>query len=306
MPEQLKHKISSTGYRLFFILQLLMQGAVSKEEILEEINRNASIIKVSSDTIRLDINTLKMAGFEIVTGDKSQGYKYFLNWNPLKIDFSLSEIRVLNQVKRAVIELCDWEFIINLYEVFQKISKFIKDDKVVNDFLNFGYFLNIDFRILKQLNAYCKNGNSIKIIYKSPNSGEKIIDIICKKIVYKEDSKKLHLWGDSPQYKGLTYLRIDNILRIVSADFLKHSKEIEFKTCKYRLRHSVGKNFKLENNEKITQNTPSYMEIQSIVNSEFYFIQRVLSFGRHCFWVEDAGVRNEILKKLQKTRELYK
>ncbi len=305
MLKPLKRKISSTGYRLFFILQLLMQDAVSKEEILNEINKSGLIDKVSSDTIRLDINTLKTAGFEIITGDKSQGYKYFLNWNPIKIDFDRSEIKVFSQVKNAAIELCSWEFIINLYEVFLKISKFIKDEKTIDDFLNVGYFLNVDFRILKQLNTCCNNGSAVKILYLSPNSGEKIIDIACKKIVYKRDSKKLHLWGNSPQYNGLTYLRVDNILKIISVNFIKHLGNKEPKICRYRLRHTIDEKFKLESNEKITNNTPDYLEVESVVDSEFYFIQRVLSFGKHCFWVEDNQIRSTILAKLKETRAQY-
>lgn len=305
MPEQLNLKISSTGYRLFFILQLLMQGKISKEEILDKINNNSSILNVGLDTIRLDINTLKVAGFQIKTGDKKEGYKYFLDWNPIKINLTPAEIRALSQVKKAVIDVCEWEFIINLYEVFAKIAKFIENEKATNEFLNFGYFLNVDFRILKQLDICCKNKNLIKILYYSPKNGEKVIDIICKKIVYKRDTKKLHLWGNSSQYKGLTYLRVDNILKIINIDFTKNKIIEDFKTCKYRLRHSVGKSFKLEDNEKITQNNPDFMEIESIVDSQFYFIQRILSFGKHCFWVEDEEIKVEILEKLKKMRSKY-
>jgi len=305
MTKPLKRKISLTGYRLFFILQLLIQGPVSKEEILAEINKNGSIGEVGEDTIRLDINTLKSAGFEIITGGKSDGYKYFLDWNPLKIDFDRSELVVFNRAKRAVLELCDWEFIANLHEVFLKISKFVKDERAASDFLNFGYFSSIDFEILKQLKTACKNRNLIKVLYLSPNSGEKAIDIFCEKITYKRDSKKLHLWGMSPQYEDGVYLRVDNILKILRGDFTKHDNKLKLKTCKYRLKHGVGENFKLEEYEKITANTPGFLEIESEIYSEFYFIQRILSFGAHCFWVEDDKIRGKILEKLQKMKALY-
>ncbi len=305
MSKVLKRKISSTGYRLFFILQLLIQGPVSKEEILAEINKNNTIGRVSEDTIRLDINTLKSAGFEIITGSKSEGYKYFLDWNPLKIDFDRSEIKIFGLVKKAAIELCDWEFIVNLHEVFSKISKFVQDESIVNDFLNFGYFSNIDFEILKQLNVACKSRNMVKLLYLSPQSGEKTIDIFCEKIIYKRDSKKLHLWGKSPQYEDGVYLRIDNILKILRNDFTKHDNKLKIKTCRYRLKHSIGEHFKLEEREKITANTPEFLEIKSEIYSEFYFIQRILSFGSHCFWVEDNEIRSKILDKLKKMRALY-
>lgn len=308
MLNKLRHnnKVSSTGYRLFFILQLLMQGGVSKTEILEKINENALIAKVSPDTIRLDINTLKAAGFEITTAGKSLGYKYFLHWNPLKINFTASEIRAFNQSKRVLMDLCEWQTIMNVYEVFARIAKFIKDDKMAQEFMNFDYFSNVDFRILKQLNVCCKNNNSIKITYNSPRSGDKTIEIVCKEIVYKKEQRKLYLWGISPQYKGLTYLRIDKISKIICTDLIKHTSELKFKTCKYRLRHTIGQNFKIHDNEKITQNTPEFIEIEAIVYSEFYFIQILLSYGRHCFWVQDGKIRRELVKKLKKMRELYK
>lgn len=305
MTNLLKRKISLTGYRLFFILQLLIQGPVSKDEILAQINKSGLIGTVGEDTIRLDINTLKSAGFEINTGRKIDGYKYQLDWNPLKIDFNRSEIKVFNQTKKAIIELCDWEFIANLHDVFLKISKFVQDEKIVDDFLNFGYFSNIDFEILKQLNAACKNHHLVKILYLSPNSGEKTIDVFCEKIIYKKDSKKLHLWGKSPQYKDFVYLRVDNILKILRVDLTRNINKTKLKTCKYRLKHTIGDRFKLDEREKITANTPEYLEVESIIYSEFYFIQRILSFGAQCFWVEDGRIRLKILDKLKKMRTLY-
>ena len=136
-------KISSTGFRLFILLQLLMQGDKTKAEIFDFFKNNYSDLNMSPDILRLDINTLKTAGFEIITGEKKENYKYSLRWNPLKIHLTKSEISVINQIKNLIIQSSNLSAIIDLYKLFEKISGFINDEETKEKFLDFGYLHNI-------------------------------------------------------------------------------------------------------------------------------------------------------------------
>ena len=78
-----------------------MQKNYSKGEICELINAKYPNLNTSPDIIRLDINTLKSAGFDIEIGHKGNHYKYVLNWNPLNIKFTKSEIDIINQTKKS-------------------------------------------------------------------------------------------------------------------------------------------------------------------------------------------------------------
>ena len=121
---------------MLLLLQLLMQGPLSKEDIIKSVEQNEYIKEISPDTIRLDINTLKNAGFEIensIIGDK---YVYILKSNPLEIKFSKEELNTLNRIKQVALDLWNWKDIISLYETLEKICHFINDEEIKNSILN--------------------------------------------------------------------------------------------------------------------------------------------------------------------------
>ena len=62
---ELKQKASSTGFRTLILLDLLLREPLTKGEIIERLSKNPYITNISKETLRLDINTLKAAGFEI-------------------------------------------------------------------------------------------------------------------------------------------------------------------------------------------------------------------------------------------------
>ena len=99
MSNTINPKISSTGFRLFILLQLLMQENKTKAEIFDYFEKNYPTLNMSPDILRLDINTLKMAGFEIITGDRSEKYRHSLKWNPLKIHLTKNEWNTANSTR---------------------------------------------------------------------------------------------------------------------------------------------------------------------------------------------------------------
>ena len=73
---KINNNLAQTGLRVLFVMQLLLRGPVSKAQIMEEISKNPNLKEVTADTVTLDINTLKSAGFEIISGNKSNNYCY--------------------------------------------------------------------------------------------------------------------------------------------------------------------------------------------------------------------------------------
>ena len=208
---ELKQKASSTGFRVLFLLDLLLRAPIKKDDIIEELSKNPYVSNVSNETVRLDLNTLKSAGFEIENLGKEKDYKYRINWSPIKFSITKKELRVLTQTKDAVLKLSNPDFIIKLYRLFEKVSKVIDDENAVFELLNFRYFL--DFQILKELNVLIKRKKEVVLLYNSPNSGLKEIQIKLKSFKY--NGSKLHLTGTSSNYPDNTVLRADNIVKIV-------------------------------------------------------------------------------------------
>ncbi|MBQ3102088.1 WYL domain-containing protein [bacterium] len=302
-----KHKINSTGLRLFLILQFLMQKRYSKSELCELINLKYPNLNINPDIIRLDINTLKSAGFDIEIGHKGNNYKYVLNWNPLKIKFTKSEVDIVNQAKKSIMDLCDWRLIINLFEIFKKIAKYIEDENIMEEFLNFGYFQDVDFNILNKLKTACDRGYKVKIVY-SGTQGDRVIEAYSYKITHQKDNNKLYFWcfTDIFENQDLIYLRLDKIKEIVQATKPKTKKIYEPKLCKYVLNKKLLPYYLPDEVEKIIDSNENYIVIESEILTEFYFIQKILNFGSACVWVEDQELREKIIEKLKSIRNIYK
>ena len=60
---ELKQKVSTTGLRILSVLDILLKGPASKNEISDSLVKIPLVETVSKETIRLDLNTLKSAGF---------------------------------------------------------------------------------------------------------------------------------------------------------------------------------------------------------------------------------------------------
>ncbi len=301
-----QYKINSTGLRLFLILQFLMQKKYSKSEICKLINTKYPNLNISPDIVRLDINTLKSAGFNIVTGHKGNNYKYVLNWNPLKIKFTKSEIDIINQTKKSIMDLCDWRLIINLFEIFKKIAKYIEDEKITEEFLNFGYLQSVNFDILNKLKTCCDRKYVVKIIY-SGTYGDRAIEAHSYKITHQKDNNKLYFWcfTDIFENQDLIYLRMDKIKEIVKITKPKENKIYEPKLCRYILNKKLLPYYLPDEVEKIIDSNEEYITVETEILTEFYFIQKILNFGSACVWVEDKELREKIVKKLRDIRKIY-
>lgn len=301
-----QYKINSTGLRLFLILQFLMQEKYSKSELCELINTKYPNININADIVRLDINTLKSAGFDIEIGNKRSDYKYALNWNPLKIKFTKSEIDIINQTKKSIMDLCDWRLIVDLFGIFKKIAKHIEDENTMEEFLNFGYFQDVDFNILNKLKSCCDKQYKVKIVY-SGTCGDRIIEAHSYKITHQKDNNKLYFWcfTDIFENQDLIYLRLDKIKEIVKVTKPKTKKIYEPKMCKYVLNKKLLPYYLPDEIETIIDSNEEYIVIETEILTEFYFIQKILNFGSACVWVENEELREKIIEKLKNIRKIY-
>ena len=300
---ELKQKASSTGFRVLFLLDLLLRAPIKKDDIIEELSKNPYVSNVSNETVRLDLNTLKSAGFEIENLGKEKDYKYRINWSPIKFSITKKELRVLTQTKDAVLKLSNPDFIIKLYRLFEKVSKVIDDENAVFELLNFRYFL--DFQILKELNVLIKRKKEVVLLYNSPNSGLKEIQIKLKSFKY--NGSKLHLTGTSSNYPDNTVLRADNIVKIVK---ILGKKETSIKTAHkktvFKINPKCLKNMSLLEEEKILKETKHYIEIELKSDNDFMIVQRLLSFGDDLISIKNKDIKEKYLEALKNIFEPYK
>jgi len=302
---ELKQKASSTGFRVLFVLELLLEAPLSKDEIVNELLKNPYIQNVSYETLRLDLNTLKKAGFEIQNTGRKNNYRYEIKRDPIKFKLTKKELKVLTQTKDAIIKLSRWEYILKLYKVFEKISALTDDENAVCELMNFRYFSNIDFEILKDLNALVKRNKTVLLLYNSPNSGIKEIQIKLKEIKYQ--GSKLHLIGISDNYPDNTVLRVDNILKIIK---ILGKKEENLKKCKtkkiiYRIKKEALEYMNLLKGEKILKENDVFIETELKSDNDFMIVQRLLSFGDDLILIKDKKIKEKYINTLKNVLKNY-
>ena len=304
---ELKQKASSTGFRTLILLDLLLREPLTKGEIIERLSKNPYITNISKETLRLDINTLKAAGFEIQNTGKANKYRYKINWSPIQFNLTRKELNVLLRTKEALIKLSNWEYIVRLYGLFEKITPLIKDENDINELMNFHQFSNIDFKTLKELNALSAKKKEVILLYNSPNSGIKEIQIKLKGIKY--NGSKLYITGISKNYTGSTILRADNIIKTIKMLNTKESLKkpaVKKIICKITPEGRNATGFLDE--EKILKETKNYIEIELKSDNDFMAVQRLLSFGDGLISIKNKDIERkytdalkEILKKYGET-----
>ncbi len=302
---ELKQKASLTGFRILYILDILLKGSVSKNEILDILSKKDDLEgNITKETIGLDINTLKSAGFEIENTGKSNNYRYKINWSPIKLKLGKKEMQVLLNTRDAIIEIEDWEDIVKLYGLFKKISNYIEDENTINELMNFGYFLNIDFEILKELNVLCKRKKEVKLLHKSQTGAIKEIAIKLKEIKY--IASKLYITGTSPNYPDGIFLRIDNIIKILKIlpqkDLVKKPKA---KIIVYKINPSIIDSISLLGEERILKQNKNSIQIELKSYNNFMALQRLLGYGRALIDIKNLDIKKEYLTNLKNMQKVY-
>lgn len=300
---KINNNIAQTGLRVLFVMQLLLRGPISKAQIIEEISKNPHLKDVTSDTVTMDINTLKSAGFEIASGNKGNNYCYELKLIPIKINLTKKEMRVLSGTKKALFQFTDYRYIIRIYEVFEKIAKMIESEEQAQSFLNFGNILRTNFKILKELEVHCKHNNEIEICYASPSGSGHNMAVVCQKIEYSKKNDKLYLWGECEKY-GSVYLRTDHIKQIAKILKVNSDTKIKPKECIYRVLNDCCTRICLDGSVEILKISQKDILLREEYTNEFNLIQKILSYGDNLLEVENDEIRQKILKIVQDVRSM--
>lgn len=303
---ELRQKASSTGFRILFILDLLLKGPASKKEILDALEKNSSFknSNTTKETISLNLNTLKRAGFEIENLGRAYGYRYKINWSPIKFKLSEDEMKILTSSRDAVIELSDFDYILKLYKLFKKITNFIQDKTQIDELLDFGYFLKLNFETIKELNALAKRKKEVLLLYNSPNSGKKEIQIKLNEIKY--SNSKLYITGKSNLYPDETVLRADNVIKIIKIlPETKAKKEFKQNKTVCIIRGDAKNGINLSGEEKIINENEGSITLEIEADNDFFMLQKLLGFGEDLISIKDENIKDKYIKTLKNIQKLY-
>ena len=123
--------INLTGVRLLVIFSLLVESPKTAEEINDYfVKNNYPKDLFSSDTLRNDMNALRLAGCMISRADKHNDYKYNLISHPFELnidmDFAKNLAKIYNRTYKDL-KLRDLVLIENL---FNELAKYTDNEEI--------------------------------------------------------------------------------------------------------------------------------------------------------------------------------
>lgn len=293
--------MSLTGYRTLVILALLMEAPRSTEEINNYFLNNQYIQdKFSNDTLRIYINSLRAIGCNITDANKANK-KYELISHPFEYDIPKTQLKALSKLYKSIFSKIDNAKLLELENFLYKLSNNTKNEATKNYLTNLSVIKNIDRKILKDLILYCKNNNQIVILYNSPRSGNKEIEIMCDKLSFRFG--KLYLWGNNITYNEYSFLPVERIIQILNIKIRKDDSTIHPIKVVYELCNIT--NYVPEQDERIVEQSEDRLVIEINSKNKFNLMQRVLYMADSCKVREPASFKEELINKLKIMEQYY-
>ncbi len=300
-----KIRISTTGYRVLLVLKSLLQGSHTIDELVKIVQSNSYVNKsASKDTIRLDINTLKLAGCVIERPSKANNYKYKLISHPFFLELSEDEFNIFSDLRTKFAQNISVREVFILNNLYKKIFELTFNQNQIDFIENSQPLSTINREIFTQLSNDNIINKRVQITYKSAQYGEEILYIIPQKILYEND--KVYLWCYNYKYENYGILYIDRILKINSVDIAEVNEEPEYK---YIVIYEISVNnidsFELKDYETVLNETPDIITIKAKVNNEFLFIQRLLQFGSAFRIISPDFFKEKMIDKVKLIQKRY-
>ena len=297
--------MSFTGFKSLLIFSILADGPKSFDEIGEAIENNPHLKeKMSSDTMRVYMNSLKKIGCDIkrVKGDDKIS-RYVISSHPFELNLTDAQKDSLITVYRILVESMDIKDLLYMNDLLEKIGRYVKDEDFINEVRSISMLADIDKNILNELIDCCENKLEVVVNYNSPKSGKKDIGIITDKIEIKNN--KIYLCGLGLEYKEYGMFQVNRISSIkeikASKTELPDLKEI---TVRYKLELPDGK-FKLDDNEKMIKKVGNKAVIEVTSSNEFLLRQKFLELGHSCEILEPERFKNDYIRTLKDMKARY-
>jgi len=296
--------MSLTGYKAIYIFSLLLESPKSYDEIKDAISTHEYLHEsISTDAIRIYLNSLRKAGCHIegVYIDKVRKYK--ISSHPFELKITDSQAKSIIKLYKIISKSIEFSEFLLLQKFFEKFCIYVENEKLKQKLQNLSPFSNIEGGIINDLMKYVKNKKEITILYNSPNSGRKNIDILTDRLLIKNG--KLYLSGVSIEHKNYHDFLVSRIIKIVSVNM--KSSEISSEILTVRYEYTKNEDFPLEilPEEKVVQETSEKYIIEISSKNKFEIAQRILAHANLCRVISPLEFKDFMLSCLKKMKEGY-
>ena len=291
--------------KVTYNLMSLTEGPKSYEEICEYFFNHPYLReKISIDTLRVYINSLRRIGCEVkrFRGDDKIS-RYVITAHPFELKLSDEQIQSVIKIYKSIVKNMDVKELLSMERFFEKIGSYIKNDDFIADIRKISMLRDIDKKLLEDLLDCCDRKEQIVIQYNSPNSGEKSIELIADKI--DSSNGKIYLYGT-----GFEYMQYGSFLvsRIKKINEIKIEKTIPENLKEFRITYTLEcspDKLNPADNEKIIEKHNNYAVIEMKTSNDFLAKQKLLEYGPICKVLEPESFKNDFIKLLKDMKAGY-
>ena len=291
--------ICLTAYKALLLLKHLITRPLNKELIFNIFDNDDFVSQpVSSENLRVMINSLKELGCEISRPNPKNNFYYELLKNPFSMNLTKEEINLLGKFRKKIIGQNDYKDVLNTNSLFDKLCLAIDDEQTKEKFKNLKLLNDVSANLIEKVQQCCENKNTVIFEY---ISGKKLseFEMITSFLKYERD--RLYVWGYSQKYKDFSYLRMD---KIKSLRILDKSAEKIYNN--YTIRYEVyNKNYHLEKNEELMEEKDNSLIIDYKTENKFRAIQKFLEMGNECKIISPDYFKNEFISTVKSINEVY-
>ncbi|MFR1672965.1 MAG: hypothetical protein ACLSWI_08490, partial [Candidatus Gastranaerophilaceae bacterium] len=191
--------ISFTGFKALLLYGFLLDSPKSYDEICEHFLANKHLKeKISIDTLRVYITSLKRSGCEVKRQKIDGVSKYFITAHPFELNFSKDQLQSIIKTYKNIVKNISINELLSLEKFFKKLANHVQNEDFLEVYEKNSVFKDLNLQLIEELLECCDRKDQIVMLYNSPNSGQKEIEIITDKLEF--SNNKLYLYGTGFEY----------------------------------------------------------------------------------------------------------
>ncbi|HEY9687155.1 MAG TPA: WYL domain-containing protein [Coleofasciculaceae cyanobacterium] len=320
-----RRAVNATAYRIFKLLQWLIESPLSVEELNRRFVADSKIgKKLSNDSVWLYINTLKALGCRIRRPGPKNGFRYELQYHPFGLPLTDAQLEMLSLAKAHAQQMFNHQEMLVLDRLLKKIVHYAacENPRETIDRL-FSKSRSFDYETCRQhieaLERWVVAEQLLLLTYQSPLKGQETFHFLPEFLYYEQGV--VYVRGERPDFPEPSSLRLDRIVGmegISDAELSDALRDRRAWKTEVLIRLDVFsadafQGFELNEAHGVYEETLLWQEeadrtgyqVRLMVRDFFYLRQRLLSCGFAFQVLSPVEFREELISTLSVMKRLY-
>ncbi|OGI18096.1 MAG: hypothetical protein A2287_08440 [Candidatus Melainabacteria bacterium RIFOXYA12_FULL_32_12] len=311
-----KTKISSTAYRVLFLMQLLNTNDCSIDYLNNTFSNDPNIARTFSKEVILKyIYTLRSAGYNVSKPNPANNHTYKLVKAPLTMRLNEQDIRTLIILEGYVSSLYQERLQKSFRSLVKKLSRYLSEEQITllnsirkaqtNELQQLSLKYSQYTSLIQKFEQYCVEDQRVIVKYKFP-IGDEEKQIILEPKSIKYDSKDVFISGYNSITGEKQLLHLNNIQEIKQLP-VKSRYNYVLSPIIFKLKGRLAKGYRPYEDEKIAGTDPEAgtITIAAYVDDRNMLLQRLLKYGDYCEVIYPKAAREKTISLVQDALKNY-